>query len=84
MGRSTATEPTSETILAEFPKNSREVVRIRRTEYQGRELIDIRTFYPDLVEDTMRPGKGLALRLEQLPDLIQALETSAAALDAER
>ena len=38
----TKAAPDDELILAEFPKNSREVVRVRRTVYQGRTCLDMR------------------------------------------
>lgn len=76
-----AAQPDAEITLAEFGKNSREVVRVRRTEYEGRALLDVRTWYPDLVTGEMRPGKGLALRVEQLDDLRQALSTAASVLE---
>lgn len=80
MPASTA-QPDVEITLAEFGKNAREVVRVRRTEYQGRALLDVRIWYPDVVTGEMRPGKGLALRVEQLGDLREALSTAASVLE---
>jgi hypothetical protein len=69
-------------ILAQFEKNSREVVRIRRVTYNGRELVDIRSWYP--AGDALKPGKGLSLRIEQLKELRKALAAAEKALATER
>lgn len=67
-------------ILAEFTKNTRgEVVRVRRFDFKGHDMVDVRQWYP-AAGGELRPGKGLALRTEQLPDLIAALGTAAAAV----
>ncbi len=59
--------------LASFRKNAREEVHISLDEFNGHDLINIRVFY-DAGNGDMRPGKqGLAIRLEQLPDLMEAL-----------
>lgn len=79
----TAAEATNDVLLAEFSKNSREVVRVRLTEYRGLPLIDIRAFYPQGGE--MKPGKGLALNRELIKTLRIALQAAEkAAKDAER
>lgn len=76
-----ATEPETEgTLLASLPKNAREEVRIHRTVYRGTPLVSVRVWYRDGEE--FKPGKGLALRLEQLPDLRKALQTAEKALKA--
>jgi len=60
-------------ILASFPKNSLEEVRISLDNFNGHELLNIRVFY-NAGDRDMRPGKkGLAIRLEQLPELMLAL-----------
>lgn len=65
-------------VLAEFVKNSRERVLVRRTQYNGRELLDVRAFYQ--AGEEWRPGRGLSLRVEQLADLRRALNVAAKAL----
>jgi hypothetical protein len=53
-------------------KNAREEIRVSVDDYRGIALANIRTWYRD--GDEFRPGKqGLALRLELLPELIEAL-----------
>jgi hypothetical protein len=55
-----------------IPKNSTEELRVSLTEFNGHRLLNLRVFYD--AEGTKRPGKqGLALRIEQLPQLIEAL-----------
>lgn len=60
-------------LVSEFQKNARETVRVRLTTYQGRDLIDIRCFYKDPETGEMKPGKGIALRRELLPQLKEAI-----------
>ncbi len=58
-------------LIREFSKNSREVVRIRLTEFKGQKLIDIRAWYGE--EADRKPGKGICLRRELLGELKEAL-----------
>lgn len=64
----------ADTVIATIPKNSREEVRISLSEFRGVDLINLRIWF-DAKDGDKRPSKdGLALRLEKLPDLIQALQ----------
>jgi hypothetical protein len=60
-------------VIAEWPRNKREVVRVSLDEYQGRKIIDCRSWwYND--EDELKPGRsGLTLALKHLPNLAQGL-----------
>jgi hypothetical protein len=69
-------------IVAEFEKNASEVVRVRLTEYQGKALLDIRAFYEDRETHERKPGKGLAIRRELLPELKAALEEAERMMNA--
>ena len=61
------------TDIATFAKNTREEVRVTLDDFKGHRLINVRVWFR-ADDDTMRPGKqGIALRLEQLPDLMAAL-----------
>ena len=60
-------------IVGEFQKNAKEVVRVRLTDYAGHKLVDVRAFWTDASTGELRPGKGLCLRRELLPQLIDAL-----------
>ena len=69
--------------LASFRKNAREEVRVSLDEFNGHELVNIRVWY-QTESGQVRPGKqGLAMRLEQLPDLMEALATVARSLSPE-
>lgn len=53
-------------------KNVREQIRITREEFKGHDILNIRVFYRN--EEQWRPGKqGLAIRMELLPELLNAL-----------
>ena len=54
-----ASEAVAPVVIAEFPKNKKETVRVSFTEYQGNALLDIRTCYP--TSHGMRAGKGISL-----------------------
>lgn len=69
-------------IVAEFEKNSREVVRVSLTEYKGQDLLDVRAFYQDGGE--WKPGKGLALRRDLVTPLRKALQAAEKAARADR
>ena len=61
------------TVIAQIPKNSREVIRVVRDQYEGHELVHVRIWYSD--GDELKPTKkGLAFRLGQLPQVIEALQ----------
>lgn len=61
-----------ETIIASWPRNGRETIIVKLTEYQGRPICDIRTWYS--VEDGLRPGRsGITLSTKHLPQLAEAL-----------
>jgi hypothetical protein len=56
-------------------KNAREEIRVSVDDYRGIALANIRTWYLDGTE--YRPGKqGIAIRLELVPQLIEALQRS--------
>jgi hypothetical protein len=61
-----------DTLIAEFQKNARERVRVSLTEYGGHALLDVRAFYEDATGE-WKPGKGLAIRRELIPELRKAL-----------
>ncbi len=66
---------TQPTVIAVLPKNRRESLRIALDQYQGANLVDLRV----VVELSESSGlatptrKGVALRVEMLPALIEAL-----------
>jgi hypothetical protein len=61
-------------IIAEWARNSREVVRVALDQYNGRHTVNARVWYRD-ADDDLRPGKsGLALSIKHLPALADALQ----------
>ena len=63
-------------LIAELAKNARERVRVALTEYNGHRLVDLRVFYEDRLSGEWRPGKGLAIRRELMPELRKALQAA--------
>jgi hypothetical protein len=69
--------------IADVPKNSREVVRVELSSFNGHELINFRVWY-ESGDGEMKPGRaGLALRVERLIDLQAAIAKAVAAARAE-
>ena len=61
-------------LIASIEKNAREQFRISLSEFNGYDLANVRVFYRT-DDGNMRPGKaGLAIRLEKLPAVIEALQ----------
>ncbi|MBO1903981.1 transcriptional coactivator p15/PC4 family protein [Microvirga sp. 3-52] len=59
--------------LAEWPRNSRETLRVRLDSFNGQTIIDCRSWWSD-ANGELRPGKsGLTLAVRHLPDLPDAL-----------
>ena len=59
----------------EIRKNSREVIRITREDFNGHDLVNVRVFF-DAGEGEMRPGKqGVAFRAALLPEFLTALQS---------
>lgn len=58
----------------EFPKNSRETIRVAPTRFQGHDLVDIRIFAPDReTRELMPTKKGISLNVDTIPELIDVL-----------
>lgn len=63
----------SEIIIAEWPVNSRETMRVRLDTYQGSNIIDLRRWYA-AGDGTLKPGRGgLTIAIRHLPALASAL-----------
>ncbi len=62
-------------MMIAIAKNAREEIRVSVDEFKGHNLCNLRVWYLDGSE--YRPGKqGIALRLELVPQLIDALRRS--------
>jgi len=60
-------------VVAEWQRNSREIVRVALDSFNNRETIDIRSWWRDN-EDNWRPGRGgLTLAVKHLPALAEGL-----------
>jgi hypothetical protein len=60
-------------VIAEWPRNKRETIRVALDEYQGRQTIDCRVWWHDN-DGVLRPGKsGLTLAVKHLPALADAV-----------
>lgn len=69
-------------IIAEWPRNKREVIRVSLDEYQGRKTIDCRCWWHD-DHGELKPGRsGLTLALKHLPKLAQSLANALAQANA--
>lgn len=60
-------------VIAEVPKNQREVYRVMSRSYKGHRLADVRVWFDDPETGELRPGKGISLKAEVLSDIIKAL-----------
>lgn len=61
------------TIVAEWPKNERESVRVALDEFNGHPVVSARLWFKG-DDGNMRPGKsGLAIGVRHLPALARAL-----------
>ncbi len=69
-------------VIAEFPKNKKETIRVSLTEYQGVKLLEIRSYYP--TEDGMKPGKGICLNRSLTGTLRKAVQAAERQLKDER
>ena len=66
---------TDSALTFDIFKNSRSIVRIQISDFEGAHFLDIRQFYRDDPVDDYKPTKkGVTLSLEKLGNLINALE----------
>jgi hypothetical protein len=59
-------------IMVEIQKNSREVIRINASEYEGHQFVDLRIWYDDNGE--MKPSKkGISFNPSKAKDVIEGI-----------
>jgi hypothetical protein len=59
--------------VAEFWKNRRgESIRLVLSTFEGRSILDLRTWYTDTADGKLKPGKGFAAEVRHLPRLAAA------------
>ena len=62
-----------EIIIAEWPKNSREVLRVKLDEFKGQPVICCRAWYQG-ADGAMKPGRGgLTVSIRHLPAILIAM-----------
>lgn len=70
-------------LICSVPRN-RGAIQVRRREYKGADLADVRLFYLDPVDGTLKPSpKGCALRPDELREVIAGLTQIAEQFEAE-
>jgi len=69
-------------IVAEWPRNAREAVRISLSKYNGAPMIDMRVWYDDGAGKTRPAKQGLTLSTKYLPRLAGALTKALADAEA--
>lgn len=61
-------------IAAEWPRNARELIRVKLDTYRGSAVVDIRCWYPDRATSERKPGRsGITLAVAHLPALAAAI-----------
>jgi len=63
-------------------KGKKEEIRIYASEYMGRQLMNIRVFYPTDDGAEKRPGRGIAFSINLINELIRILDVAARHLAA--
>lgn len=69
------------TVVCEFPKNQREVVRASLGEFDGRAVASLWVFAPHISGDLVPTKKGLSLSVDALPQLEDAVRQLRAAAE---
>ncbi|MQM31072.1 MAG: hypothetical protein CRU78_11330 [Candidatus Accumulibacter phosphatis] len=64
---------TGDEIVCEIQKSSREVYWIMRRTFKGYKLVDVRVWFDDADTGERRPGKGVSIKAEALPEIVKAL-----------
>lgn len=60
--------------IGEVIKNSQEVIRVNIQDYQGTELVDIRTYWQTEEGKWIPTKKGISLTYHVMPDIIKLLQ----------
>ncbi len=60
--------------MKDIKKNALEIIRVQRSEYKGREFVDIRVHYQDDEGEYKPTKKGIAINPSLVGDLVKALE----------
>jgi Transcriptional Coactivator p15 (PC4) len=70
-------------LIATIKKNSREEIRVSRSDFNGHDLVNLRVWFK--AEDgSKRPGKsGIAFRISLLPEVAAALSQASTPAEGE-
>jgi hypothetical protein len=61
-------------VLARLPKSATEEIRLARSSYKGKEVLDIRVFFLDAATQTWKPSKkGVGFVVERWPEFREAV-----------
>ncbi len=60
-------------VVAEWPRNEREVVRITLSKYHGRISIDVRVWFRADGDEARPTRRGISLRLTEISDIRKGL-----------
>ena len=71
-------------LIAEFGKNSSEIVRIQLVQYKDQELLDVRVWVLRDEKNYVPTKKGISLRVNQIEDLKQAIDKAAKEVESEK
>jgi len=69
-------------IIAEWPRSSREVLRLSLSEFKGAPTVDLRVWYDDGAGRMQAGRSGLTLSTKQLPRLAEAMARALAEAEA--
>jgi hypothetical protein len=61
-------------VIKDIEKNASNKIRISLTEFKGYDLIDLRVYYEDEEGDYKPTKKGIALKPEIIPQVIEGLQ----------
>lgn len=64
----------SERVIVEFERGAGQKVVVRRTEFRGKEYLDLRQFFEGDEGQWLPTKKGVSLPWETCPALIEALQ----------
>ena len=70
-------------VISRIAKNGRETVFVRLTRYQQVDLVDIRSFVAGKDDELVPTSKGIAIKVEKLPELIEGLTAALAEAKAQ-
>ena len=77
-------EETKGTIIAQFPKNNREMICVGKSEFQGKQLVFVRTYAAGLEDEELVPTpSGVSLAAELTNELVQGVQALKDALKTE-